>query len=474
MKSMTFTLMLAVVCASSACAQADGGVPLERGRTYKLQSSALGQTRTLDISLPAGYTTDTALRYPTLFVLDGSFEQEMAAGIARYYADAGKIPPMIVVGIRNPDRFHELTTALAPGWPGAPEAPNPGGADDFLRFVGDELIPWVQRTFRTDSTRVLVGHSLGGLFALHALARRPELFTGFVLMEPSAWWNGEQELRAAVQTLRTPKGRHMRVMAVNMNRLGLDTTAWGGNAPMVRELATVGENHTSMAVAGLSQSLRTMFADFLPSVWEPGKRPIAMLARYDSLAFRLGYPIVIPEASFSTVARMSIDSRFYDDAVTVIGRMEKSRGVSAESRRLRAMLATSRANEKPGFVQLVFSAHRPTPTEAKQFLGRWTAHGETPHVVEVKAAGDTIVVYEQERMPSGMKWEGNRPVVQLTPDGVLEWGVPVFRGLAALLVLRGQVQPDGTMVVTREVRGWVPLGPGPDLVRREVFRRVSD
>src|SRR6266550_271718 len=170
---------------------------------------------------------------------------------------------------------------------------------------------------------------------------------------------------------------------------------------------------------------------------------------------------------------MSIDSRFYNDAVAVIDRMEKSRGVSAESRRLRGMLATSRASEKPGFVQLVFSEHRPTPAEAKQFLGRWEIQGEAPHVVEVKASGDTIVVYEEERMPSGMRLEGNRPVVQLTSEGDLEWGVPVFRGLAALLVLRGRVQPDGTMVVTREVRGWVVRGPsGPDLVRREVFTRV--
>jgi hypothetical protein len=242
---------------------------------------------------------------------------------------------------------------------------------------------------------------------------------------------------------------------------------------MVRELATTGETHQSMAVAGLSQSLRTMFADFLPSEWEPGKRPIAMLERYDSLAFRLGYPIVIPEAAFSTVARMSIDSRFYDDAVTVIDRMEKTRGVSAESRGLRDMLAKARANEKPGFVQLVFSAHRPTAAEARKFLGQWQSQGETPHNIEVKPAGDTIVLYEEEQMPSGMRWEGNRPVVQLTSDGVLEWGVPVFRGLAALLVLRGQVQEDGTMVVTREVRGWVPVMPGPDFTRREVFRRVS-
>jgi len=474
MKSVLLTLLLATAWATAARGQADSGVPLERGRTYKFRSAVLGETRTLDISLPAGYGADTALRYPTLYVLDGSFEQEMAAGIARYYADAGMIPPMIVVGIRNTDRLHELTPAVVPGWSAPPDAPNPGGAKDFLRFVGDELVPWMKRTFRTDSTRVLVGHSLGGLFALHALGQRPDLFTGFVLMEPSVWWNDGQELRAALATLRTSRGRHKRVMAVNMNPLGLDTTAWGGNAPMVRALATTGETHSSMAAVGLSQALRTMFADFRPAEWQPGKRPIAMLERYDSLAFRLGYPITIPEAAYSTVARMSIDSRFYDDAVSVLDRMEKSRGVSAESRSLRSMLANSRANERPGFVQLVFSAQRPTPAEAKQFLGRWEVKGANPHIVEVKAAGDTIVVYEEERMPSGIRLEGNRPVVQLTPDGVLEWGVPLFRGLAALLVLRAQVQSDGTMAVTREVRGWVIQGPSdPDLTRREVLRRVS-
>ena len=76
-------------------------------------------------------------------------------------------------------------------------------------------------------------------------------------------------------------------------------------------------------------------------------------------------------------------------------------------------------------------------------------------------------------MPNGMPWEGDRPVVQITADGTLEWGLPVFRGLAALLILQGKIQPDGSMRVTRQVRGWVPLGPGPDLAEVETYRRVS-
>jgi hypothetical protein len=52
-------------------------------------------------------------------------------------------------------------------------------------------------------------------------------------------------------------------------------------------------------------------------------------------------------------------------------------------------------------------------------------------------------------------------------------GLPFFRGLAALVVLRGRVLEDEAMTVTREVRGWVPRGPGPELKRTERLGRVG-
>ena len=89
----------------------------------------------------------------------------------------------------------------------------------------------------------------------------------------------------------------------------------------------------------------------------------------------------------------------------------------------------------------------------------------------IRVSGDSIVVHDRVQMRSS-DWEADDPVIQVTSDGTLEWGLPFFRGLAALIVLRGKLQPDGTMVVTREVRGWVPRGPGPELNRTERFRRV--
>jgi predicted alpha/beta superfamily hydrolase len=466
--------MTALLLLVLAVAQADGGTPLEIGRTYRIESRALSETRTIDVSLPASYQSDSARRYPLLLVLDGEYEHQIAASIARFYAETGQAPEMIVVGVRNTNRQRDMTTPAVSGFQLPPEVAEAGGASRFLTFLGDELLPYLDRRYRTTPLRVITGHSLGGLLAIYALGHRPALFTGYILMEPSAWWNRGHEVEQAKAVLGQRTGRHARVMLVNMESWDLDTTGWGGDKPMIRELSTSGETHSSMAIAGMTQALRTMFADFRPTQWQPGTQPIAMLDRYDSLSSRVGYAVPIPEDAYALVVRMSLDSRHFDDAQTVLQRWERALGPSPESRQFRERLVRERTTPRPAnFIPLEFPARRPTAKDAAPFLGRWVTIAQPDtHEVVIRVAGDSIVVHDRVQM-RGIDWfEADDPVIQVTADGTLEWGLPFFRGLAALVVLRGSIQPDGTLLVTREVRGWVPRGPGPELTRVERLRRV--
>lgn len=467
--------ILALALPSPAVAQS-AGTPIEIGRSYRIESHALGEPRTIDVSLPRDYAADTSQHYPVLVVLDGEFEHEIAALVARFYATMGQVPATIVVGVRNTDRSRDMTPAAVAGFDVPPDAATAGGADRFLAFIADELLPYLDRTYRTAPMRVLIGHSLGGLFAIYALDRRPDLFTGYVVMEPAVWWNNQKEFEDARAVLQRPAARRVRLMMVNTQSLNLDTTQWGGTKPMVRQLATSGETHASMALSGMMQGLRTLFADFRPTGWRPGTRPMQMLDRFDSLVARVGYAPPIPAEAFSTVVRMSIDSRWFDDAQVVLDRWERADGPSAESRELRDRLRRARSTPAPaGFVQLEIPPRRPTPLDAKAFLGRWTTIDATArHEVEIRAAGDTIAVRDRVQTPDGSWLETDGPVIQVTRDGTLEWGLPYFRGLAALVVLMGRVQDDGTMIVTREPRGWVPRQSGPELRQTLRFRRMED
>ena len=84
------------------------------------------------------------------------------------------------------------------------------------------------------------------------------------------------------------------------------------------------------------------------------------------------------------------------------------------------------------------------------------------------------MVRDRIPFPDGSWSDEEDPVIQVTADGKLEWGLPWFRGLAALLVLQGTVGSDGIMTVTREPRGWVPRQADAEMTRTQRFRRVGD
>lgn len=470
----SLALLLGIVTPAIAAAQSASGAPVVTGQSYTIPSRRLGEARVVDVALPAGYEANLSQHYPVLYVLDGEVEGQAAVTVARFYASTGQLPPMIVVGIRNTERTRDLTPAPAAGFTPLPEVGVNGGADAFLSFLADELIPWVDQGYRTAPMRVLVGHSLGGLFGLYALSQRPTLFTGYLVMEPATWWNNGRELAATGVALREASARHARVILVNTESVGADTTGLGGERPMVRQIRIRGETHASMALAGMMQGLRTMLADFQPPRWEPGTRPIVMLEHYDSLSRRLGFTVPIPEPVFEQVFLMSVLARDFADAEAVLARLEREQP-SVDTADLRAMMTSERAAPAPaGLVPLEISAVRPTPAAATRFLGRWALIGAGEgHEVDVGASGDTIVVHERVQLPDGEWDEDDVPVIGMTAAGQLEWGQRVFRGVAALLVLRGTIEPDGTMTVTREVRGWVPRGPTGDMLRTERFRRVT-
>jgi tetratricopeptide (TPR) repeat protein len=64
-----------------------------------------------------------------------------------------------------------------------------GGGDKFLEFMEKELIPYVEEKYPVTGYRTFVGHSFGGLAAVHALFSAPELFNNYVAIDPSLWWD---------------------------------------------------------------------------------------------------------------------------------------------------------------------------------------------------------------------------------------------------------------------------------------------
>lgn len=154
---------------------------------HSLYSKQLEQERKYWVQLPESYSASPNRKYPVFYLLDGQSDMALVSGMLNRLQFSNAAAEMIVVGIDNPDRTWEL----APIVNHDPRGPvgKGGGADKFLAFVEKELLPHIDKQYQTHDYRVISGHSIGGLFVLHALQTKPDLFQAYFAISPAVWWS---------------------------------------------------------------------------------------------------------------------------------------------------------------------------------------------------------------------------------------------------------------------------------------------
>ena len=133
---------------------------------YTATSSALGKATSIRVLLPQGYAADSARKYPVLLLLHGCCDDY------RSWVDKGRAEqltapyPLIVV----------MPDGGSAGWYSDPYNAGAGGPPKYETYAFEELLPWVDATFRTTGGRAVAGLSMGGFGALKYAARHPGVF----------------------------------------------------------------------------------------------------------------------------------------------------------------------------------------------------------------------------------------------------------------------------------------------------------
>ena len=242
---------------------------------FAVTSETDGVRYRIDVSLPPGYATAAADRYPTLYLLDGNLEFAMAVQAHRMLKIDGLVPAMIIVGIGyEEDDPAVYTPAYAANrtrdYTPTEVADDPGGgkAQAFLAFLRNQLIPMIDRRYRTDATdRGLGGHSLGGLFTTYALLHDPTLFRRYWVGSPSLWWDRQVAFRWLDTATAPPAGTRVYlrvgqfesdVMVAPMKRMAAGLKS---RFPRLEVESTVhaGENHGSVVAGSIARALRILY-----------------------------------------------------------------------------------------------------------------------------------------------------------------------------------------------------------------------
>jgi predicted alpha/beta superfamily hydrolase len=153
-----------------------------------LRSAIMNEERRVIVHLPRHYSKDTSRKYPVMYVLDGTSQDQHMADKITVLSDARLIPSAIVVGLPN-TRGNRERDQTPPFMRRDVNDPNSafGAADKFLSFVEKELIPFVESNYRTSGYRTLSGNSRGGLFVLYSLIEKPDLFQARFCYSTPVW-----------------------------------------------------------------------------------------------------------------------------------------------------------------------------------------------------------------------------------------------------------------------------------------------
>ncbi|MCO5946465.1 alpha/beta hydrolase-fold protein [Mucilaginibacter flavidus] len=184
------TLLFCAICISAMGQKPDNRIVI--GAVDTIFSKVLNEKRALLMHIPDGGKDE---RYPVLYILDGEDHFNSAVGIVQQMA--GVIPDMIIVGITNTVRQRDLTPTPVAGDNVS------GGGEKFIRFITDELFPYVDSHYPTAPYRVFSGHSLGGLTVVNTLVNHTGLFNAYIVIDPSLWWDNKKLLKQAQQQLST-------------------------------------------------------------------------------------------------------------------------------------------------------------------------------------------------------------------------------------------------------------------------------
>lgn len=186
-QSIAAFVVFSVMTSSVFAQQASGARGDYTLLTETLHSAVLNESRTITVQLPKSYASTPNKKYPVIYRLDGKGNIPLITAVLERLQDASAAPEVIIVAIENTDRQRDLFPTVNQ----EPQGPVGigGGAPKFLTFIENELIPFVDKKYRTHDFKVIAGASAGGVFVLYALQTKPELFQAHLAYSAAVWWN---------------------------------------------------------------------------------------------------------------------------------------------------------------------------------------------------------------------------------------------------------------------------------------------
>lgn len=465
-------------------ALSDGGhaVAASRGgtaQTFQITSNILKETRRILIVLPSSYANSgSARRYPVTVVVDGEYLLPTVAAVSDELSRNGQIPESVIVGIENVGGSDFLASNqkrvydLTPTGMSVAGSDRKQGGDLFLDFIEKELLPAVDRKFRTGAPRIFVGVSSGAVLATYVAATRSTYCAVVSLDAPvnlDENWLAKKLIARASQPVRPVRYASLEA------KFGWPDSAWKNllaAAPsswlLYREALQL-EGHETMQMLGAYLGLKQVFKDY-SRLSAPESPTTSILPYYNKVGDSLGAPVIPPQ----TILRSVIDDLAMEgrgaEARAAYNLLANGYGAPSDSAKLLASITEAERQPAPTeTVEALMNTPFPSPQEAQSFLGDWVgdvwmgANGPRPGRVTLRLrVEDGHVIGELiRRNETGGENVGRVEYLKITQAG-LTYGFMNGMRPRAMNLFEGTLEGD-TLAGTKRFGGVRIEENGPPL-----------
>ena len=168
-------------------------------KTESFESSRLGKTRQISIITPPSYDYEKDKKYPVIYLLDGEYLMDPFNGALQYGYYFDDLPEVIIVGIyqnKNNDRAIDSETT-EDGFPDEKSS-------RFYEFVASEVIPYIDKNYRTVSYKVIAGHDITAGFLNFFLYKDFPVFDAYISLCPELAYEMEHRIGDRLKMMPKP------------------------------------------------------------------------------------------------------------------------------------------------------------------------------------------------------------------------------------------------------------------------------
>jgi uncharacterized protein len=386
------------------------------GEKLTIQSEILNESRQLMV-----YTPEKVLqKVPLILVFDAEslFETTVAAvKFMSYSSEIPQMPEAIVVGIPNTNRDRDMPT---------PQQYGVGnGEKNFMDFIKQELIPWVNKKYQLNGHIIAIGHSQGALFVSYLMSEEPETFSWAIALDaPMNIDTKTNRLKAKLTaTINEQKIKSRYASIESVFGWGSDWEKSIIKNVQAMQMKLPDETHESMPFKGIYEGLSFLFKDFAPV-----RKDLSLTALkeyYKLVSEKYGHTYEIPQRVLTASASRKIIEGRKKEILELIDYAEIKYAVSERTTRIKSD-ANKIMKEPDSIIDSILALPKPSAEQISKYKGRWVGQKMVPKGQAMQLDLEIIAEDGKVKLLMAIPWNPSKKeeadFLHITKEGKLVFG----------------------------------------------------